>query len=86
MISKVKVNHRTQLRKLSKNINYLIKKTVLTVVPMVKLPALNCKIKVLSILAILSPSQEASNDTQSWSSDLPEEGRESTSTLVHLKG
>lgn len=53
-------------------------KTVLTVLPMAKLPALNCKIKVHTMLAILSPLQEVSNDMQSWSVDPLEEGREST--------
>lgn len=79
MISKVKVNHRTPLRRLSKNINYLIKMIVLTVLPMVKLPASNCKTKVRTMLATLSILQEASNATQSWSIDPREECRESTS-------
>lgn len=57
-------------------------KIVLTLFPMVKLPALKCKIKVLSIRATPSPSQEVNSDTQSWSIDLPEECRASTSAIL----
>jgi hypothetical protein len=80
MISKVKASHRTRLRKLSKNTNFKIKKIVLTVVRMVKLQVLNCKTS-----PILSRSREVSNNTRSWSIELLEECRASTSaTLVPL--